>query len=54
VPVVISNAPETSDKPLNITVEVGGEEFNATIDRRADNIRVKAEKQKLGTNRMFV
>ena len=43
-----------AQQPINITIEVAGEEFHALIDRRADNIRVKAEKQKLGKERMFV
>ena len=43
-----------AQQPINITIEVAGEHFYAQVDRRADNIRVKAEKQKLGKERMFV
>ncbi len=31
------------DKPMQVTVEVGGEEFETLIDRRADRVVVKRE-----------
>ena len=37
------------DRPLHITVEVGGDEFDARIEQVADNVRVKAERRGLGT-----
>jgi len=43
----------TREMVLNITVEVGGEEFDARIMRVADNVRVKAERRNMGTNRMY-
>jgi hypothetical protein len=43
---------EGSERPLNIVVEVGGQEFNAIIDQRADDIRVRAERRKVGATRI--
>ena len=42
-----------SGRPITVIVEVGGEEFAAYIDRRADNVRVKAEKRNMGSNRIM-
>jgi hypothetical protein len=38
---------------LHITVEIGGEEFDTRIERVSDNVRVKAERRELGTQRMY-
>lgn len=39
-------------RPLMITVMVGNEEFAAYVDRRADNVRVKAHRRQLGATPM--
>jgi hypothetical protein len=44
VPVEITGG--SNQAPIYVTVEVAGEEFEAMIDRRADNVRVKANKRK--------
>ena len=41
-------------KPLQITVVVGSQEFDAYIDARADKVRVKAERRKMGAQPMVV
>lgn len=38
---------------IHITVEIGGEEFDTRIERVSDNVRVKAERRELGTQRMY-
>ena len=38
---------------LHITVEVGGEEFDAHIEEISDDVRVKAERRNMGTRRMY-
>jgi hypothetical protein len=48
VPVEITGG--SNSQPIYVTVEVAGEEFEALIDRRADNIRVKAQKRKGAMN----
>ena len=48
-----TGAEGTANRPINIVVEVGGEEFNAIIDQRADNVRVKAERRNLGRRRIY-
>jgi hypothetical protein len=44
---------ERLERPINVTVEVGGKSFDAYIDRRADNVRVKAEERNVGARRLF-
>jgi hypothetical protein len=48
VPVEITGG--SNSQPIYVTVEIAGEEFEAMIDRRADNIRVKAQKRKGAMN----
>lgn len=38
---------------IYITVEVGGEEFDTRIERVADNVRVKAVRRQMDTQRMY-
>ena len=42
----------SSSRSINVTVMVGGEEFFAVIDERADNVRVKAERRGAGAVRL--
>ena len=42
-----------SDRPLNISVIVAGEEFTALIARVSDGVRVKAERRNMGIKRMY-
>ena len=41
-----------AERPLNITVQVGSQEFDAHIERVADNVRVKAERRPIGVRRI--
>ena len=43
---------EQKNRPLVVYVQVGNEDFEAYIDGRADNIRVKAERRNMGTSRI--
>jgi len=43
-----------NSRPLQITVMVGSEQFDAYIDQRADNVRVKAERRGLGARPMVM
>ncbi len=52
VPVQIKGG-SGNDQPINIIVEVAGEEFNAVIDKRADGVRVKANKRNVGNRRLY-
>jgi hypothetical protein len=42
----------TANRPLNIVVQVGNEQFDAHITRVADNVRVKAERRPIGPRRI--
>jgi len=44
---------EGSDRPLNISVIVAGEEFTALIARVSDGVRVKAERRGMGVKRIY-
>ena len=44
----LDEAIEKLDRPINITVEVGGEEFDAHIIELADGNRIEAEKRDVG------
>ena len=56
IPVSFSNGGSTqdgADRPINIIVEVGGEEFDARIANVAEGVRYKAERRNLGAKRMY-
>jgi len=38
---------------VNVTVEIGGEQFDTHIANISDNVRVKAERRKMGTRRIY-
>uniref|UniRef100_A0A6M3K9S6 Putative tail tape measure protein n=1 Tax=viral metagenome TaxID=1070528 RepID=A0A6M3K9S6_9ZZZZ len=42
-----------SPGPINITVQVGSEEFEAIIANVADGVRVKAERRNMGVRRLY-
>ncbi len=52
VPVRISGGMD-NNKPINIIVEIGGEQFYTDIEKIADDVRVKAEKRNAGTTRIY-
>ncbi|MFH2074370.1 MAG: hypothetical protein ABIJ57_03345 [Pseudomonadota bacterium] len=39
--------------PMNITIIVGGEEFDAIIKEKADGVRVEAERRNMGIRRLY-
>lgn len=43
---------EKGERPLNIIVQVGNQEFDAHISHIADNVRVKAERRPIGPRRI--
>jgi hypothetical protein len=43
---------EQGDRPINITVQVGGHEFDAHIASISDGVRVKAERRPIGARRI--
>ena len=44
---------EITDQPVTVTIDVNGKEFQRIINETVDKIRVKAEKQKAGTRRLY-
>ena len=39
---------EQGDRPINITVQIGNQEFDAHIASISDGVRVKAERRPIG------
>jgi len=44
---------DMDNRPINVVVEVGGEQFDARIASVADGVRVKAERRNLGSRRIY-
>lgn len=44
---------KTSSRPINVIIEVGGEQFDTHIAYVADDVRVKAERRSMGARRLY-